>query len=244
MLSILDQWQDADISSNLLVPLNMWESLVNKAKLNIFYVDLPTANFYINQIIDNCESDIELKNFVEYKVRALRLSAQVECNSFYMLGETIAKLNCALVLSCNNYLDFNSAMIEMKIASIQLEMNLPNQALKIINRVIPCVLANGCNFDIARSLLLFTKCTIASAIMENTTSKDYTLRKCANMLDKVMYYLQLDNAYSKIRDILYLQAILYDEINLINERNKCSYEYRILEEQFNICDGYNILVGF
>lgn len=207
-------------------------------------MDLPTAKMHVNQIIDHCENDKELKNVVEYKVRALRLSAQMEYNIIHTIGETITRLNSALVLSCKNYLDFNSAMIEMSIAAVQLEMNLPNQALKIITKVMPCVLANGCNFDIARSLLLFTKCTVASVAKASRSLKNDTLHKCAIMLDKVIYFLQLDNAISKIRDILHFQAIIYDEINLISERNKCAYEYRILEEQINICDGFNMLISF
>ncbi|XP_077292217.1 anaphase promoting complex subunit 5 ida [Arctopsyche grandis] len=231
---ISGKWQEAEQAANQLASIDRWESQLIKAELHFMKGEPVYAITCLNDILDNCHSNEESQLFLTLRIRAMILAAQIEnsCSGIHHVSSTnITRLNEALSMAVSSYLYYLAAVIEMHVANVQLQLGCMTNALTIVQRVLATIMAHGGPFDQGRAMLLYVKCRIASA-PKTGERRNQVLTLCTDLLENVKLNFNRVEAFSRIKDVIYLQAQLYHEIGNIVERNKRALEYRQMDEQY------------
>lgn len=130
---------------------------------------------------------------------------------------------------------------------------MPGQALRLLDRAAIQVLAHGGPYDRACLMLLYVKCMVASAQHKPEEKRVRVIKEAAAMLNEVRHDFKEVGAYFRQRDTLYLQvsgiiwsmfiyvhnvnwiqARLYDEVNMTSERNRCALKYRLIQQEHSL----------
>ncbi|KAI4477768.1 hypothetical protein M0804_012596 [Polistes exclamans] len=234
-----ERWSEADAIASRISSLDPLESKFRQAEVSLAKGDYPNTL----HLIDSIEkvSDITAEN----RVRAMILLSQIMCASFLSGNETVGInslviLNKALELATHNHLSYYEALIKMHLANIQLLMGLPSLAMNLVDEAITHTLAHGGCYEQGRALILYAKCLVGTATSTLTKLRKEIILNAIKALSKAKDHFNKVEAFGKIRNVLSLQSIMYNEIDMKFERNQCSLELRRFEEQFptkldNIC---------
>lgn len=88
-------------------------------------------------------------------------------------------------------------------------IGLTSQSLSILDKCLVQILGHGGCYDRARAMLLYIKCLVAdSHKLEESLRKD-VITVCARSLNKVKEDFKKVEAYSRMKDVLYLQVCNY-----------------------------------
>lgn len=68
------------------------------------------------------------------------------------------------------------------------------------------ILANGGTYDKARATLLYVKCLIADSSKLDAESRGQVILNAATSLEKVKSGFERVEAFSRVKDVLYLQV--------------------------------------
>ncbi|XP_066585318.1 anaphase-promoting complex subunit 5 [Prorops nasuta] len=171
------------------------------------------------------------------RVRAMILSSEIMYMSLLpekgVIGNNcIILLNSALELASRFYLSYYSALIKMHLANVQLIMGLPVLAMNLIEESIVHILAHGGCYDQGRALVLYAKCLVVTAPKDNCEERKDIILDAIKALKKAKSHFVKIEAYGKLRSILCLEAVFYNEIDFKTERNQCAFEFRQIDEQF------------
>jgi hypothetical protein len=115
-------------------------------------------------------------------------------------------LNNILVEATKYNLDYQAALIHLHIANVQFSLGLTSQALRVLDRCLVQILAHGGNYDRARAVLLYVKCQIAHSQSLDPAERQPQLVKAAEMLERAKEDFRVVEAYSRMKDVLYLQV--------------------------------------
>ncbi|KAL2712791.1 anaphase-promoting complex subunit 5 [Vespula squamosa] len=234
-----EKWSEADAIASRISSLDPLESKFRQAEVSLAKGDYPNTL----HLIDNIEkiSNITAEN----RVRTMILLSQIMCVSFLSGNETVGInslviLNKALELATHNHLSYYEALIKMHLANIQLLMGLPSLAMNLVDEAITHTLAHGGCYEQGRALILYAKCLVGTATSTSTKLRKEIILNAIKALSKARHHFNKVEAFGKIRSVLSLQSIMYNEIDMKFERNQCSFELRQFEEQFstkldNIC---------
>ncbi|PIO38749.1 hypothetical protein AB205_0167090 [Aquarana catesbeiana] len=105
------------------------------------------------------------------------------------------------------------------------------QALNILHMAIEPILAHGAVLDKGRAMFLVAKCQVASAASYSPQKKTEALESAILNLNEAKTYFGMVDCKEQIRDILYLQARLYNSLGRVQERNKCSMLFRQIHQE-------------
>jgi len=111
-------------------------------------------------------------------------------------------------------------------------MGLPMLALNLVEDAIHTVLGHGGCYDQGKAFMLYGKCLIASAPENPFEIRKEVILSGIKILSKAQTLFTKVNAIAKIKSILHLQAVFYNEIDLLSERNQCAFEFRQMDEQY------------
>lgn len=111
-------------------------------------------------------------------------------------------------------------------------MGLPTLALNIVEDTIPTILGHGGCYDQGQAFVLYAKCLLASAPESPFEARKKVILSGIEALSKALARFTKVKAIARVKSILCLQAVFYNEINLLPERNQCAFEFRQLDEQY------------
>lgn len=235
---------EAEMAAQKIAVFDQYESSLCLADLLIQQKNYDTAKKCLQVILSKSElQDSDVR--IDYDIRARILYTQLQVASNYPSSTpngVLTSLNAALAYTNDYHLHYLNAVIQLYISHIQLLMGMPHHALKLLNTVLPQILANGFAFDRARALLLYAKCLVASAQQEPPESRRKVVEDCVKILEKVKSNFNQVKAFHRVKDVLYLQARLYDEIDCESKRNLCAMEYRIMDEEYPSKNKYSLLI--
>ncbi|WAR30726.1 APC5-like protein [Mya arenaria] len=140
-------------------------------------------------------------------------------------------LEC-MTLAKSHHLEYLAALGSIQLAHIQLQMQLPEQALSLLSQHMLAILSHGTVTDRARLLTCHTKCQVAIATRKPDEQKRQGLLSCINTLNTAIELYQSAEAFLHLKDTVYLQTRLYHELDLPSERNKCARQFRQLDVQY------------
>ncbi|XP_050302201.1 anaphase-promoting complex subunit 5 [Anthonomus grandis grandis] len=227
-----EKWQEAESAAQKILVLDKWEGYLKLAELNFYQQEYDEANNCLAFILQNYNYDEHLNDGKFCLLRAKILQAEIQFASSYPNVSGPLLNNCLLDAE-KSELAYQIALVQLHMANTLLTLGLTTQAVKVLNnpRCMVEILSNGGEFDKARATLLYIKCIIADSSKKDPEARAEVIRKASISLEKVKMGFSKVEAYSRVKDVLYLQAQLYNILNMKQERNDCSLEYRILDEE-------------
>lgn len=227
-----EKWSEAEAVARNISSLDQLESKLKLAEVCLAKGDFPKGLEYIGTIEE--QSDV----MPPYVIRAALLSSQITCASSSPDNGTAVATNCmmrlcsALELAAQNHLSYYKALVKMHLANIQLLMGLPVLALNLVEDAIPTVLGQGGCYDQGKAFMLYGKCLIASAPESPSEARKEMILSGIKTLSKAQALFTKVNAIAKVKSIMHLRAVFYNEIDLLSERNQCAFEFRQMDEQY------------
>ncbi|XP_067002288.2 anaphase-promoting complex subunit 5 isoform X2 [Anabrus simplex] len=232
------KWQDAEQAIAHLAAIDKGECHLRRAELQIAKSNYPAAADCVNAVLEYCRLHAkEDYNCLSLRVRALILAAELQCCSNVATSAptgAISLLTSALAITQIHFLDYLTAIVSLHLAKLQLQMGLPNQALKLINESLLVILSHGSYFDQARALVLYAECKVAAAANLPEEARNSAILEAIQMLNKSKSNFLKVEAYSRVKDVLYLQVLLYNELGYVSERKKCALEFRQWDGQYPV----------
>lgn len=240
-------WQEAEQAVSRMSSVHKWDSLLRKAELLLSKGDAVGAMASVHLVLDAPASEGDLGSGVglhsaystgggrlALRVRALILSAEAQSVNGPAPATAVCILTTALALAQQNYMDLLAALVACHLANLQLQLGLPAQALRLLDEWLLVVLAHGGAYDRGRALLLLAKCRVAAATAAPSSHDErYTVvTEAISTLERAKGLFKQVEAISRVKDVLYLQALLYNEVDCVVGRKKCALEFRALDEQY------------
>ncbi|XP_012542546.1 anaphase-promoting complex subunit 5 [Monomorium pharaonis] len=227
-----EKWSEAEAAARNISSLDQLESKLKLAEVCLAKGDFPKGLEYIGAIGEHPNVT------PPYMIRAVLLSSQIMCassspdNGTAIVTNCIMRLCSALELATQNYLSYYKALVKMNLANVQLSMGLPILALNLVEDTIPTILGHGGCYDQGKAFMLYGKCLIASAPENPFEVRKEVILSGIKTLSKAQTFFTKVNAIAKVKSIVHLQAVFYNEIDLLSERNQCAFEFRQLDEQY------------
>ncbi|KAK3604057.1 hypothetical protein CHS0354_028690 [Potamilus streckersoni] len=167
----------------------------------------------------------------DFKCRVLIALAELYSQS----GNPTVAIN--YILECitrsrKHHLQQMEVIASAHLAYAQLQMQLPEQALKLLDQHMLTILSHGSVYDKARVLYCSARCQVALGAKSTKADKKTALLAAVNILDSVVDMFRTVEAFMRVKDALYYQARLYNELNYTAERNKCAYQFKQLDLQY------------
>lgn len=103
-------------------------------------------------------------------------------------------------------LDYYTSMVYLVMANVQLSMGMPNQAIEILDKCMVQILAHGGCFDRARCWLFYIKALTAESERLKSQQRAETILERIHMLDDAKDLFRRVEAYSRVKDVIYLQV--------------------------------------
>ncbi|XP_026737731.1 anaphase-promoting complex subunit 5-like [Trichoplusia ni] len=237
------KWEEADQSIRQLASSDRWESQLLKAEMYYLKGDASEALDSLYDILDYCKTEDDSLHFVSLRVKAMILMSQVQHSYSNIQSTNIRVLNEALWLAKGYHLHYLAASAEMHLANVQLSMGCAKNALSLVRKALPTIMADGSAYDMARAMLLYTKCRIATAAPCGE-ARLQVLQSCCEALESVKKNFTKVGAHLRLLQTWYLQAQLYHDIGNHAARNQCAWMYRQLEMQNSVEPSNMLLVMY
>ncbi|XP_035445603.1 anaphase-promoting complex subunit 5 isoform X1 [Spodoptera frugiperda] len=234
------KWEEAEQSIRQLASSNRWESQLLKAEMYYLKGDATEALESLYDILDYCKTEDDSLHYISLRVKAMILMSQVQHSFSNIQSTNIMQLNEALWLAKEYHLHYLAASAEMHLANVQLSMGCAKNALSLVRKALPTIMADGGAYDMGRAMLLYTKCRIATAAPCGE-ARMQVLQSCCEALENVKKNFTKVGAHLRLLQTWYLQAQLYHDIGNHAARNQCAWMYRQLELQ-NSVEPSNLLL--
>ncbi|XP_047042059.1 anaphase-promoting complex subunit 5 isoform X1 [Helicoverpa zea] len=237
------KWEEAEQSIRQLASSDRWESQLLKAEMYYLKGDPTEALESLYDILDYCKTEDDSLHFVSLRVKAMILMSQVQHSFSNIQSTNIMLLNEALWLAKGYHLHYLAATAEMHLANVQISMGCAKNALSLVRKALPTIMADGSAYDMARAMLLYTKCRIATAAPSGE-ARLQVLQSCCEALEFVKKNFAKVGAHVRLLQTWYLQAQLYHDIGNHAARNQCAWMYRQLELQNSVEPSNMLLVMY
>lgn len=149
---ILGKWEEAEQSIKQLASSDRWESQLLKAEMYFLRGDAMEAQESLQDILDFCKTEDDSLHFMTLRLKAMILLSQVQHSFSNIQCTNIILLNEALSLARKYYLHYMAATAEMHIANVQLSMGCSKNALVLVRKALPVIMAHGSAYDMARGM--------------------------------------------------------------------------------------------
>lgn len=183
------------------------ESLLRLGELYIQKQSFKEAQACLNKVLDNIPKRDVVR--MDYRVRAMILLADMQiasCGPNTVIPGLITFLNSAILLSHVHHFDYLLSMVHLRIAHTQLLMGLHGQALFTFDRCLVQILAHGGCYDRARAMFLYIQCLVSNSETRKDRSRSEIIGEVAQMLRNVKDLFMKVEAFSRAKDVLYLQV--------------------------------------
>lgn len=121
-----------------------------KAEMYFLKGDATEALEALHDILDFCKTEDDSLHYISLRLKAMILMSQVQHSFSSIQSTNIMLLNEALSLAKKYHLHYLAATAEMHIANVQLNMGCAKNALQLIRKVLPSIMAHGSAYDCAR----------------------------------------------------------------------------------------------
>uniref|UniRef100_A0A182JPY6 Anaphase-promoting complex subunit 5 n=1 Tax=Anopheles christyi TaxID=43041 RepID=A0A182JPY6_9DIPT len=220
------RWVEASAECQHLHSYDPHLALLQFAHIALGKQDFSTAEKFIAQLLE----DDRLVPLVRIRAMILSANVYIHCGQ----AKAFNLLNSAQMYAQKYHLQYEEALVNLHFAYLLLtHLHAPKQAFVSLKAGLETILANGPIYDRARALFLFARTLVA---MERHTPGTATpLQQLTTMLptfEEAVEMFEKLECYSKAKDVYVYLAQTYHELGSVEERNRYSYRYRLLEEQY------------
>lgn len=206
--------------------LNGPEGLYRKALVLKAQNQITESYRFLQKLLIHCQK----KKSTEMLIKVLILEAELFWRSSCH-AVAVPLLLKALALSREYHLEPLTSEAILHLAFSQLMLGIPDQALNVLHMTIEPILANGTVLDRGRAMLLLAKCQVASVASCSIQEKAEAFESTIQNLNEAKGYFEKADSNERIREVLYLQARLFNTLGKTKERNKCAMMFRQLHQE-------------
>ncbi|KAK7480276.1 hypothetical protein BaRGS_00028444 [Batillaria attramentaria] len=222
------RWTDAERAAKNLRALNESEGRLHLATLLRERGEVTASLDMLHELRELCEGSKELAP--DFLCRVLLGLAEV----FVVTGNHTAALphlTQCVTHANNHHLHYLSAMATLYLAVVQMRMQLPGQALRLLETRMLTVLTHGSAYDRARLIYAYARCKVAAVSDAPTEERKTALYNAASLMSNVVVLFQSREANQRVKDAVYYQARLYHQLGYTAERNRCAHRFKQMDQQ-------------
>uniref|UniRef100_A0A182PHG8 Anaphase-promoting complex subunit 5 n=1 Tax=Anopheles epiroticus TaxID=199890 RepID=A0A182PHG8_9DIPT len=219
------RWAEASGECQHLHSYDPHLALLQFAHIALAKQDYSTAEDFIARLLDD-ETLVPL-----VRIRAMLLSANVYIHNGQ--PKAFQLLNSAQMYAQRYHLQYEEALVHLHFAYLLLtHLHAPRQAFVSIKAALETILANGPIYDRARALFLFARTLVELERHEPGAARLNQLNAMLPTFEQAVEMFEKLECYCKAKDVYVYLAQTYHELGSTEERNRYSYRYRLLEEQY------------
>ncbi|KAK6195948.1 hypothetical protein SNE40_001269 [Patella caerulea] len=166
---------------------------------------------------------------LDFQCRVLLAMSRLYINTGNHTTAIIHVLDC-ISKARSHHMNYFIAIASVQLAFIQYHMKLPEQALGLLERNMLPVLTNGSIYDQARTLYCYARVQVACA-RHSQQDKKSALLSAVSVMNLVIELFKKVEAHHRVKDGVYYQARLYNDLGYTAERNKCAHDFKQLDQQ-------------
>lgn len=221
--------------------LNRLEAELRSAILAKEKGEVTEALSVLHQLVDDVNKDSSEEITPDFNCRLLLTLGELYSQTGNPTTATTYILEC-ITLCKRHHLQYIEALAMIQLAYIQFQMQSSDQALYLLNQNMLTVLSHGGLCEHAKSLYCHVRCQVAMATKTGEQDRKTVLLSCVNQMNTVIDLFKTVEAFLRVKDALYYQARLYQELGYKQERNKCAYQFKQLDSQYPTLSGLTVNV--
>ncbi|GFS47616.1 anaphase-promoting complex subunit 5 [Nephila pilipes] len=224
------KWLKAQQTQKGIAIFDKDEGQLRKAQLLFYQGNFAEADVILKQLLDSCETK-QISPFFYVRILLLR-SELLSATPNYIMALPLLMTSLA---KCETYhLSGLMAVTYIHVASLQLELGLPKQALVLLDQIYISLLTNGTLYDRGCCCFLYARCLAFSCIQNEDKNSEYSKKenlKAISLSNKALENFKAIKAAQKMKSVLCWQAYIYNYLGMKTERNDVSYRYRTIEDE-------------
>ncbi|XP_014666222.1 PREDICTED: anaphase-promoting complex subunit 5-like isoform X1 [Priapulus caudatus] len=224
----------ADLAVRNMAAVSDLESRYRRALLLLSSCCLTEAFQILHELKEKCsqqERSSTNECSTEFHASVLIALGQYHAMTPYP-SNAIQHLTACIALCSDHHLHYMRAIATLHIASVQLQMDLPNQAKSLIESVMITVLSNGSLFEKSRASLLYAKCLLQASTEDKKEDRHLVLQRCIGNVNISISGFRMLEASTRLKDSVYCLALLYNELGNMAARNNCALQFKELDAQY------------
>ncbi|KFM66640.1 Anaphase-promoting complex subunit 5, partial [Stegodyphus mimosarum] len=226
------KWSKAQQMQKGISIFDVEESRLRKAQLFLNQGNFAEADNTLKKLLEECETSHTVAP--HFYVRALLLRAELMCTTPNYIVSLPSLMTCLAKCKAHHLL-LLEAITTVQVASVQLELGLPKQALHLLDGIFISLLTHGTCYDKGCCCFLYARCLAYDAIESKDKSPDSSkkdmLAAAVSMSNRALGYFKKIKALQKMKLVLGWQAHIYNYLNMNEERNNAAYRFRNLEDE-------------
>lgn len=214
-----EDWPKAELAARQVASVNIIESKLQLGKLYLKKEDYVSA---INMVKYLTEDDDE--NTVLIRLQAYLIIAKASESTALNI------LMNAKLIAIKYHLTYITAIINVEISIVLMKYDFPHKALRLLQETKQHIY---CGIDIYNKAyidLQIVKAKMMVNIAEEYEHSQEFLHKIYNKLNKIKKKFEIIETITELREIMYIQALIADELDMKQNRNRHAMEFRHLEE--------------
>jgi len=220
----------AEAAINNMAAINKQEAMFCKIQLSRDRGEPEKALGLCQALLKECNNpDTDNYEKPELACRVLLVEGELYCCSGHPT-EAGKPLLTVLTLAKVHHFTYLAALATMHLAYMQFLLNMPHQALRLMDEVLLTILTHGARYDQARANYLWTRCKVAAGKNLPAHDKKTVLHEAVFTLNQVVADFRRTEAHLRVKDAIYYQARLYHQLGFAAERNKCALDFRELDQ--------------
>lgn len=213
-----EEWPKAELAARQMASVNITESQLQLGKLYLRKADYVGATNMVKHLVEDND-----ENMVMTRLRAYLIIAKANESAALNI------LMDAKLIAIKYHLTYMTAIINVEIAIILMKYDFPHKALRLLQETKQHIYCGINVYDKAYIDLQIIKAKMMVNIVEEYEHSREFLHDIYNKLNKVKEKFQIIETVTELREITYIQALIADELDMKQNRNKHAMEFRYLE---------------
>jgi len=214
-----EEWPKAELAAKQMASVNVTESVLRLGEMYLKKEDFVTATNMVKELMENNE-----ENTVLTRLRAYVIVAKANESAALNL------LMDAKLIAIEYHLMYMTAIINVEIAIVLMKYDFPHKALRLLQETKQHIYCGINVYDKAYTDLQIIKAKMMVNIVDELDHSREFLNKIYNKLNTIADKFRSIEAITELKEITYLQALIADELDMKQNRNKHAMEFRHLEE--------------
>ncbi|KAL4089902.1 hypothetical protein QTP88_024838 [Uroleucon formosanum] len=214
-----EEWPKAELAAKQMASVNVTESVLRLGEMYLKKEDFVMATNMVKELMENNE-----KNTVLTRLRAYVIVAKANESAALNI------LMDAKLIAIEYHLMYMTAIINVEIAIVLMKYDFPHKALRLLQETKQHIYCGINVYNKAYTDLQIIKAKMMVNIVDEFDHSREFLNKIYNKLNTIAEKFRSIEAITELKEITYLQALIADELDMKQNRNKHAMEFRHLEE--------------
>ncbi|KAK4001984.1 anaphase-promoting complex subunit 5 isoform X1 [Daphnia magna] len=251
----LGQWDKAELIISQLAVFNRSESLAKMAHLMLCKGDTCQGKSVLNTLEERLSNVKEPSNHrmpnpgwrmgqkLRLQVQSMMLRS-VLLSSRQNFVEALLQISQALDICKKHHMNLQLALVGMQSAEIQLMMNFTANALDLVRKHINIIYTHGSLFEQGMAIFLLARCLLAETGTKTCDSMEFKSKKAEifPLLTRAKRIFNQIEAFHHVKDVIFLEALLYNHLGYEKERNTRAMVFKQLDELYPLRTSNSIQI--